>query len=366
MFTFNNKEVKSINFNNNSLSKLLFNNAIVWKKNPLPDGYKECEYLESTGTQYIDTMIKCSTINYLNYEMEVRMQNLSKYTDENKYALIGAYEIGKVFQFGMNATGTSEERITMNMGFDSALSYTGLKLGEWRTLYASNEEQKMNDTVIGNKKSLNQFTDLTFYLFGRNGEGTLRSLCKERISYIYIKSNDKTILNLIPCLNNNGVPCMYDTVSKKTFYNNGAGEFLYKLKYPNLIIETKLGLPSASDTTIPINTAFPYSYYFNDILLEYGKKYKMTFYNKRVPSNIDDGTLRFRLINEDGTFYANCLRTDYEEYWNVESLEYVGNWYGMKEIIFTPKEKTHFVRIATQISSTYPSNFYLKNIEEVK
>ena len=35
------------------------------------------------------------------------------------------------------------------------------------------------------------------------------------------------MLNLIPCLDSDNKPCMYDTVSKKTFYNNGTGEFLY-------------------------------------------------------------------------------------------------------------------------------------------
>ena len=29
------------------------------------------------------------------------------------------------------------------------------------------------------------------------------------------------------CLDKNGKPCMFDTVSKKPFYNQGTGEFLY-------------------------------------------------------------------------------------------------------------------------------------------
>lgn len=33
--------------------------------------------------------------------------------------------------------------------------------------------------------------------------------------------------DLIPCLDDNGRPCMFDRVSRKSFYNSGTGEFLY-------------------------------------------------------------------------------------------------------------------------------------------
>lgn len=32
---------------------------------------------------------------------------------------------------------------------------------------------------------------------------------------------------LVPCLDANGVPCMYDLVEKKTFYNQGTGSFTW-------------------------------------------------------------------------------------------------------------------------------------------
>ena len=45
-------------------------------------------------------------------------------------------------------------------------------------------------------------------------------------SYKYY-NNDELLQDLIPCLDNNNEPCMYDTISKQTFYNSGTGEFLY-------------------------------------------------------------------------------------------------------------------------------------------
>ena len=51
-----------------------------------------------------------------------------------------------------------------------------------------------------------------------------------KIYYCYIERNGERIFNFIPALDSNDVPCMYDTVSGETFYNQGTGDFLYQLK----------------------------------------------------------------------------------------------------------------------------------------
>ena len=54
-FNFNGNIPKKILFNNQNVRKLVYNNDVVWQKRRLPNEYQEVEYLESTGTQYIDT-----------------------------------------------------------------------------------------------------------------------------------------------------------------------------------------------------------------------------------------------------------------------------------------------------------------------
>ena len=39
--------------------------------------------------------------------------------------------------------------------------------------------------------------------------------------------NGRTKQNLIPVLDDNDNPCMFDTISQETFYNDGTGDFLY-------------------------------------------------------------------------------------------------------------------------------------------
>ena len=64
-------------------------------------------------------------------------------------------------------------------------------------------------------------------LFAYNGDYKLTG----RIYSAKMHDADNNLLfNFVPALDENDKPCMYDTVSGKTFYNQGTGEFLYGLK----------------------------------------------------------------------------------------------------------------------------------------
>ena len=54
-FSFNGNTPRKIIFNNQDVKKLIYNNDVVWEKKRLPVEYQEVEYIESTGTQYINT-----------------------------------------------------------------------------------------------------------------------------------------------------------------------------------------------------------------------------------------------------------------------------------------------------------------------
>jgi hypothetical protein len=68
----------------------------------------------------------------------------------------------------------------------------------------------------------------SLYLFARNntanGNPVAISYFKLYSSKIY--ENYVLVQDLIPVIDNNGVACMYDNVSKQCFYNQGTGEFV--------------------------------------------------------------------------------------------------------------------------------------------
>lgn len=160
----------------------------------IPSGYKQVEYLESTGTQYI------SLPGLLNNDI-ITAKALTKSTS-NYRSIIGCnrdhlYEL--YFDNGVIKTFKNIKVISVS--------------GSGTNRPIEVQAQKQGDCFNGN------------LLFDYNTSNQYNLI--GNIYEFQIKRAEKIVLNLIPCLDNNNRPCMYDTVSKKTYYNKGTGEFLY-------------------------------------------------------------------------------------------------------------------------------------------
>lgn len=194
------------------------------KKSKLPGDYTELEYIESTGTQYIDTGIPANIS--VDPKFEVKMKITS--SKLNDYALNGSYVYGQVVQFGLVVTSSTKARVTMNCGFASPVVYTDINKNDFHTLYLSNGLQKVDNIVIGESSIINlEENNYNFYLFGRNGSEVYRNNYAMQIVYFKLWDNNNDLIrDLIPVLDKNNVACMYDKVNKKFYYNQGAGEFI--------------------------------------------------------------------------------------------------------------------------------------------
>ena len=171
----------------------------------LPDGYKECEYLESDGNQRItfNTLLPSGT------------------TAE--------------FVSSVNNTGTYQTIFgNGQQGYGVEVYYTNAKIGIWQ----QNSGMISLITDIGNnnvneihKTRVVLLKDIVGIkcLFSHKYMGTY-PLSGRIYSAIFIGDDKKYIHYFIPCLDQNNKPCMYDTVSGVTFYNKGTGEFNYQLK----------------------------------------------------------------------------------------------------------------------------------------
>ena len=62
-----------------------------------------------------------------------------------------------------------------------------------------------------------------------NGNPNFNCKFLGKIYEFSISSPEKLLLNFIPCLDGNHIPCMFDTVSRKPFYNKNEDgeEFVY-------------------------------------------------------------------------------------------------------------------------------------------
>ena len=199
----------------------------------LPSEYQEVEYLECTGTQWIDTgrnLYEGSIISIDFYITESSVNRVlygwrRKGTYKQQYQLmIGANQSKRRYI----AYGASSEVLGSDFDFDTINkviidSYN-------KHIYINGEivncrENFGSDRVFNTDGS----SELNPYLFTFNSIGSASSAMATDIKiYKYsVKYNGNLIQNFIPCYRkSDNEPGMYDTVSGTFFTNQGTGEFI--------------------------------------------------------------------------------------------------------------------------------------------
>lgn len=197
-------------------------------KSELPAGYKRCEYLQGLGNSR--TYIVIPELNIICDTLFSITVMYPKYTNDT------------------NACGslTGTVRFEQGIGWNGHYYQVNYVKGAQILSPAATQEVKITFTAYLTSHSANRFPVITMngvvarystyfdsietgavrdvYLFGTN-RGDKKRYFSGRIYGFYLEGQ----INLIPALDRNDTPCMYDTVSKKTFYNAGSGEFLYEL-----------------------------------------------------------------------------------------------------------------------------------------
>lgn len=207
----------------------------------LPYGYKRCLYLESTGTQYIDTNIipttqtgayvKWSLTNIKNYSNVLACLGISTDdTADNIFMLPHWNGYNNAYLGGFMSRTSGVLRL------ENQTAPTLQSTHESYLNYHNNGQALIDATLLGNVDNTyeNLENDLPLYLFGCNKLNSL-STGDSMIGRIYratITEGENIVMDLIPCLDDNGKPCMYDLVTQTPFYNANAegNDFRYVVK----------------------------------------------------------------------------------------------------------------------------------------
>ena len=185
----------------------------------LPAGYTELEYIQSTGTQYIDTGIipngstKVEMVAQANYSSDLRF-----------FGAVAGSETPLYFAAGYSVSGkwNNMYNSTNNVVSNDVTGFLADKL----------EHKIVKDNVLSvdgnvlNTISVASFElPVSMYLFTVNDNenpGVLRPML---IKYAKIWNNNTLVRDFIPAKNSSGVIGMYDTVSGNFFTNAGTGTF---------------------------------------------------------------------------------------------------------------------------------------------
>lgn len=255
-FNFNGNTPKKILYNGLNVAKLIYNGVVVWMskvltaiegilpltltnctgddlvgykiygntEEVLPRGYTRVEYLESTGTQYIDIGRKM----YNNSEIELcfsfnEMQQNCSIFGSRANSTTNNFEIASVsssfpiyLDFGnYNTSRATYNNAVINTKYICTISKSLRAVyDENRTLLAS------NTTLI----SADNATPSNARIFDTAG-GYSQNKLKGKVYYCKIWEDGVLIRDMIPCKNSSNVAGLYDTVNGAFYTNAGTGTF---------------------------------------------------------------------------------------------------------------------------------------------
>lgn len=183
----------------------------------LPSGYTAVDYLQSSGTQYIDTgrkltqdsdiTIDFSIVGEINRDAGVfgsresaSKNNLTLFQNKSPHAFSGDFSEYQKHRF-TTASSLNRTKIRMN------------KAGVW-----------VNDILIKSWSNVANFetptNGLIFDVGNNNWTGN------KAVMRLYSYTDGDT-QQLVPCLDTEGVPCMFDLIRRQTLYNQGTGSFTW-------------------------------------------------------------------------------------------------------------------------------------------
>ena len=178
------------------------------------------EYLESNGSGYIDTKI----IPKEDYTYEI---TCTSYSDSElfAYGISGNYNVGAI----LLRVGTKSLTNATNGGISYA-NWNALKQNEPNTIIMNANHCVLNGVEIATNSEGKQWIkpeNGSLYLFGANRWNGTIGFSGKIYEFKITSDSEGIVAHFKPCLDEEGVPCMYDTVTETYFYNQGEGEFAY-------------------------------------------------------------------------------------------------------------------------------------------
>lgn len=192
----------------------------------LPSNYTPVNYLQSSGAQWIEMGVAPSQ----NTKAVLKIK-INEFTNKGA-SLIGSRSgLNSDDQFTTYLDDYGGTRFLFRMdGQTKAVVFDAVKINTFYTITLSASEMKLEledgTTVFSKTFSVSDFNStVTMALF--RSKGVSGAYFQGKIYSCKHYNGDELIQNLVPCIDSSGVPCMYDLVEKKTFYNQGTGSFTW-------------------------------------------------------------------------------------------------------------------------------------------
>ena len=183
----------------------------------LPEGYTALEYIQSSGSQHIDTGRKLT-------------QNSDITID---FMIVG--EINRNAGIFGSRESASKNNLALFQGTSPNVfsgDFSEYQQHRFQTSSSLNRTKiRMNKTAIWVNDILKKFwSDVTDFETPTNGlifdVGNNNWSGNNAVMRLY-SYTDGSVQQLVPCLDTKGVPCLYDIIGKATLYNQGTDSFTW-------------------------------------------------------------------------------------------------------------------------------------------
>ena len=198
----------------------------------LPIGYTECEYLRSTGTQYINTNVVPD--NYSgNYSVELTLQ-VEALPSSGVYYVCGcATTTGRscnVYTTTAGSMGVYGGKTSATIAVSiTAAQADVLNKNTYKYVMVNEGNSKIIKGGVTYTGSVTATTtsSVSLYLFRSRFSTDTNSPTLKLYGCKIWDNNNKLVRYYVPCLDNNNTPCLYDLITKTPYYNSGSGTFDY-------------------------------------------------------------------------------------------------------------------------------------------
>lgn len=189
----------------------------------LPSAYQRVEYIESTGTQYIDSGVVGSN--------SITSKSVFEYVEltSNGYILACAYTTSnRCFQCSTSGTGYFRLGYGSYLEASEELAITDIKYTIETKIENNNYNMYINNSLVISLSANQSYSSYqTLYILSGNIAGTSTSNAKVKLYSCKIWDNGSLVRNFIPCYRkSDNVIGLYDLVNGVFYTNAGSGTFL--------------------------------------------------------------------------------------------------------------------------------------------
>ena len=186
----------------------------------LPAGYTKLQYIQSTGTQYVDTGFKPKNTTKVTADFQVTTQPASHLVIFGSRTSYSSSD-----QFVLGFTGHKSPAVWRS-DFGSKQTDFPSTVG-WSSRYTAvfdNSACALNADSVA--VSASAFTSThNLFLLADNDNETAAGMISAKLYSCQIYDNGTLVRDYVPCIDPSGAVGLYDTVSKAFFGNAGTGTF---------------------------------------------------------------------------------------------------------------------------------------------